>query len=152
TSGDKGRMMPRGQKNFKVLSKVKLLDAVDKIGFVKLASAEGRDGSVAFDGGNTGVKFGDELKTAELRAGYLPIWWLPWVGLGAMTKIKISMVTLNGLISLFDKNIADLPNPPVCFTTRLSGCSIFVKGDPREPSFYHGGSEDSPTGTIGKEQ
>ena len=42
-----------------------------------------------------------------------------------------------------------LANPAVFFTAALSGCSIFVYGDPKKPSVYHAGSQNSVEQQLG---
>lgn len=86
----------------------------------------------------------DATPTAA-RATQVPIWWLPWQS-HHMVKMKIA--TQPTLV--LDSAGQVLPNPDVFFTAAVSGCSVFVRGDPSGPSVYHGGIDgklvDSKTG------
>jgi len=75
----------------------------------------------------------------DLGNGFdIPAWFLPWRQAGALVKLKISDVNNNG--GQLAINAVNHPNPGLFFTAALSGCSVFVVGNPRNPSVYHGGS------------
>lgn len=125
-------------------AKVKMVDPIDKIAFIKFRADPLRPGSLTFE-----VRRPDDLTTVASRAGYLPIWWLPWSS-RRIVKLKINRATesgANGTASFNPAGIAPLPNPNLFFTAAINGCSVFAVGDPREPSVYHGGIDgqlDSP--------
>jgi len=61
-------------------------------------------------------------------------------------KLKISDVNNNG--GQLTINNVNHPNPGLFFTAALSGCSVIVVGDPRNPSVYHGGSGNPVGGEL----
>lgn len=117
-------------------AKVKMMDPVDKVAFIKFVADPLRPGTISFD-----VKRPRDLTTNASRLGYLPIWWLPWAS-RRIVKLKINPSNesgANGTASFNPAGIDPLPNPDVFFTAAINGCSVFASGSPREPSVYHGG-------------
>jgi hypothetical protein len=102
-------------------------------------------GSVSFQS-----TFANALTQQDAANGFdIPAWFLPWRQAGALVKLKITDVNNNG--GQLRINNADHPNPDLFFTAALSGCSVFVVGNPRNPSVYHGGS-GNPIGVKGHEK
>lgn len=134
---------PRGRNdlaprpNFVQFSKQKLENVVDRIAFIKFVdddSNTAHKGALSFD-----IKYGDDpaMATIGQRAGYIPVWWLPWNGAGAVVKLKIEDA---GTASFpVGNGAAPIPNPKFFFTAAVNGCSVVIRGDERGPSCYHGG-------------
>lgn len=113
-------------------SKLKIGNAEDCIKFIKFRPQEKNElGAMTFV-----MKDASALSTVAARAGWVAIWWLPWVS-KHIVKIKIrSLATLPQLQIGTDDPI---PNPDLFFTAAINGCSVFVVGDDRGPSVYHAG-------------
>jgi hypothetical protein len=60
-------------------------------------------------------------------------WYLPWNPGGGMTNMTLSTTAVP------DNNGADV-NPPLFFTTQLTGCSVFIRGPANKPEVFHAGS------------
>ena len=69
----------------------------------------------------------------------IPAWFLPWRQAGALVKLKITDIANNNGTIVIGNN-QHVSNPGLFFTAALSGCSVIVVGNPRNPSIYHGGS------------
>jgi hypothetical protein len=126
---------PNTAGDYKLFSKLKLTDALDRIGFIRFEPETGVEvGAITFK-----VKYARELKKRADRVGYIPIWFLPWRS-GHMVKIKIEEVDLDtAMIPSGVTGIDPLPNPSLFFTAAINGCSVFVTGSAKHPSLYHGG-------------
>ncbi len=61
----------------------------------------------------------------KVRADLVPLYFLPWASLN-IVSMKIP------------RAISD-DAPKIFFTAALSGCSVFVRGDPHSPVVYHAG-------------
>lgn len=116
----------------KSFTKLKFTNLQDRIAYVRMTPADrGKVGAMTFQ-----AKYSSEVSGS--RSDYVPIWWLPWSP-GHMTKLKIEPTTTR----LRDGLGRTVTNPGVFVTAALSGCSVFVTGDPMSPSVYHGGLEDN---------
>ena len=62
------------------------------------------------------------------------IHFLPWKTAG-LTQMRIP--------ELSSKAVESSRNPSVFFTASISGCSVFVRGDPAYPEVYHGGIDNT---------
>jgi hypothetical protein len=95
------------------------LDTIRWIDFNKASSA-GEPGAVTFSG----------TKTADAALGRVPVHFLPW------SSLKI--VSLH--LPEFKTRDTDTDrNPSIFFTAAISGCSVFVQGDPAAPQVFHAG-------------
>jgi hypothetical protein len=56
-----------------------------------------------------------------------PIYFLPWDESGAIIKLHLPTKGKHA------------PDPDVFFTAAINGCSVFVQGDPDNPTVYHAG-------------
>jgi hypothetical protein len=126
----RGHITPTKHPATKVeFTKLKVEDQGERVAYISLGRV-GRDkvGALTFS-----CTTADATPTAS-RATQAPIWWLPWQSLH-MVKMKIAPQGTLVLDSLGQQ----LPNPDIFFTAAVSGCSVFVRGDPSAPSIYHGG-------------
>ncbi len=133
----RGRTDVAPRANFVQFSKQKLENAADRIAFIKFVDDQSNTphkGALSFD-----IKYGDDpsLSTVGSRAGYIPIWWLPWNGAGAVVKLKIE--DANTATFPVGPGVAPIPNPKFFFTAAVNGCSVIIRGDDRGPSCYHAG-------------
>lgn len=118
---------------FQLFTKVKVDQAIDMIGFIKFKVViRDQVGALTFD-----VKSARELKKTNERAGYIPIWWLPWKS-KQIIKIKIPDVATTPTIA-GGGGIDPVPNPGLFFTAAINGCSVFAVGSARAVSLYHAG-------------
>jgi len=71
-------------------------------------------------------------------AGSFLCWYLPWNPGGG----SVDMTIPDGAVA--DNTGANV-NPPLFFTTQLSGCSVFVRGTPAKPEVFHAGTAGAVT-------
>lgn len=110
-------------------TKLKIDDAGERVAFMRFTAATGaKQGALSFDCSTA------DSTPLPSRATSVPIWWLPWES-RHMVKIKLA----SAATALTDTAGNPLPNPDVFFTAAVSGCSVFVRGQPDAPSVYHGG-------------
>ncbi|MDX2506710.1 MAG: hypothetical protein QNL62_19855 [Gammaproteobacteria bacterium] len=64
------------------------------------------------------------------RGSGLPTWFLPWDGSGACVELTIPP---------YDGTLSEYDSPKIFFTAALSGCSVYMKGNPDNPTIYHCG-------------
>jgi hypothetical protein len=74
------------------------------------------------------------------RGSGLPTWFLPWDSSGAVVELTIP---------LHNRAFQDYASPKIFLTAALSGCSVYIKGSPDNPTIYHCGTsgtapENSP--------
>lgn len=118
-------------------TKLKIGAAADSIAFIKLrANAKNEIGAMTFS-----LKRPRDLPTVASRAGWTPIWWLPWQS-GHIVKIKIRSAATDRQIDC-GPGVDPVDNPSVFFTAAINGCSVFAVGDNAAPSLYHGGINGS---------
>ena len=124
-------------------SKQKLVNLADQVAFAKfkVENTAGEKGALSFD-----VLYPDELATGS-RAGHLPIWWLPWNGVGSLVKLVITPSTTPTLN--FGGTLGTTPNPHIFFTAAINGCSVFVRGSDAGPSVWHAGLTGDVEKAIG---
>lgn len=94
-------------------------DSVRWIDFNKATSA-GEPDAITFSG----------TKTADAGLGRIPIHFLPW---SSLKMVSLQLPELNAKDGNTDRN------PEIFFTAAISGCSVFVQGDPKAPKVFHGG-------------
>ena len=129
----------RGQDIEKPLfAKFKLQGIASRIGFATLDPHLEKKGSI-----RVGVQYADKGSTQNL----VPMWWLPWYGGGGLVKLKIEDSGTLDLGQGTDRR--NMQNPGVFFTAALSGCSVFVYGDPTKPTVYHAGLTGNVEATVG---
>ncbi|MRG96836.1 hypothetical protein [Polyangium spumosum] len=58
-------------------------------------------------------------------------WYLPWNAGGGQVSMPIPSADALG---------PDAANPPYFFTVELTGCSVFIRGEPESPEVFHAGS------------
>jgi hypothetical protein len=63
---------------------------------------------------------------------WVPVWFLPWTSMG-MVSMQIQSIGRDYL------DPDDPRNPGIFFTAAINGCSVFVRGNPKEPTVYHAG-------------
>lgn len=120
-------------------SKLKIGAAADSIAFIKLRpNAKNEIGAMTF-----AMKRPADLPTVASRAGWTPVWWLPWQS-KHIVKIKIRSRLTDPTIA-FGAGVAPVDNPGIFFTAAINGCSVFAVGDSKSPSMYHGGSDGTMT-------
>lgn len=126
-------------------SKLKLASVADRVAFIRLKDDPLFPGTMSFD-----VRYATDLPTVGQRAGWVPVWFLPWKS-ERLVKIKIESHTKTAKTDAAfapGGGIAPLPNPDIFFTAAINGCSVFAMGDTRAPSLYHGGVEGAMEGKI----
>jgi hypothetical protein len=74
----------------------------------------------------------------SLGGAGLPVYFLPWDPRGAAVEITIPSR---------NPNLPERTHPRFFFTAVLSGCSVFIKGDPQFPTVYHCGTAGGNVGT-----
>jgi len=130
-----------GQTEKPLFAKYKLQGVASQVGFARLSPHPqvAKRGSIFLN-----VTYADKNPTNEM----VPIWWLPWkkTESGGLVKLKIND---GDTLNLGIGNFTNMDNPAVFFTAALSGCSIFVYGDPSTPSIYHAGSQNSVEQQLG---
>jgi hypothetical protein len=108
------------------------------IGWIGIMPDETFIGGVKFD-----VEFASDSVDYESRVqaeNRLPVYYLPWepdyLLRMHIPRYRVENVSLNfgGAVDL------DPYSPHIFFTAGLSGCSVFVYGDPREPVVTHAGT------------
>lgn len=119
-------------------AQIKLLHPIDRIAFIRIVGDPLFPDTLSFQ-----VQYAHQLRTVASRAGYIPIWFLPW-DTKRVLKLKIedsSSPTLQpyGAMPAPVAGIDALPNPGIFFTAAINGCSVFAVGDTRTPSVYHAG-------------
>ncbi|HEX5435945.1 MAG TPA: hypothetical protein VFW98_02210 [Gemmatimonadaceae bacterium] len=121
-------------------SQIKLIDPVDRIAFIKFVADPLFPDTLSFQ-----VQYARQLQTQASRAGYIPIWFLPWSSKRVL-KLKIEDASRSTLTPfgtspapLASSGIAPLPNPGIFFTAAINGCSVFAVGGTRDPNVYHAG-------------
>jgi hypothetical protein len=117
---------------------VKLLYPMDRIAFIKFVGDPAFPATLSFQ-----VQYATTLRTTASRAGWIPIWFLPWDSKRVL-KMKIEDYTTPTLPAYGTGPapavaIDPLPNPGVFFTAAINGCSVFAIGGTRSPSVYHAG-------------
>ena len=126
-----------------LFSKQKMVALADRVAFVKFQNetSPGEKGALSFS-----AEYPDEVLPGN-RGGLLPIWWLPWNGMGALVKLKIEPSTTPNLN--FGGTMGNCANPDLFFTAAINGCSIFVRGDHDGPSVYHAGFNGDVVAAVG---
>jgi hypothetical protein len=66
---------------------------------------------------------------------WVPVWFLPWTNMGV-----VSMQIENVGRNYYDPD--DPQNPGIFFTAAINGCSVFARGNPKEPTVYHAGIDN----------
>ncbi|MDI1448047.1 hypothetical protein [Polyangium sp. 6x1] len=64
-------------------------------------------------------------------------WYLPWNPGGGQVNMSIPIDPVLG-----PEGGPENVNPPFFFTAELTGCSVFVRGDPRAPEIFHAGAQN----------
>lgn len=96
-----------------------------KVGYVELFND-------ARDVGNNEGRDAIRMRTKFSPFGEAePVYFLPWDDRGVIVKLRIPAKENRGT------------EPDVFFTAAINGCSVFIQGDPDEPTVYHAGG---PTG------
>jgi hypothetical protein len=127
----RGRITPtRYPTDVVAFTKLKVDDDGERVAYITLAASPDpiKQGALTFD-----CTTADATATAA-RATKAPIWWLPWRS-HHMVKVKLAPAGT----AVWDAQNVPLPNPDLFFTAAVSGCSVFVRGNPTAPSVYHGG-------------
>jgi hypothetical protein len=134
-------------------AQIKLVNPMDRIAFIRFVGDPTFPETLSFD-----VRYAATLQTTASRAGYIPIWFLPWQSKRVL-KLKIEDYTTPtlqpyGIGPAPVAGIDPLPNPGIFFTAAINGCSVFAIGGTRNPSVYHGGITGSletqmPTANFG---
>ncbi len=125
-------------------SKMTIRDTADMIGFIRMGAViRDQVGALTFR-----LKYTREgLQLNASRAGLIPCWFLPWKSRQIM-KLKIADVAANANINL-GPGADPVPNPGLFFTAAINGCSVFIVGNPSQPSAYHAGITGNLKSTIG---
>jgi hypothetical protein len=93
--------------------------------------------------------------TAQAQAaGLVPAWFLPWDPRGGMVKLSIPSMSgfsttwkANDASSYWERDKKHVDEYPRFFlTAAINGCSVFVTGNEREPTVFHGGKGGSVEG------
>lgn len=64
---------------------------------------------------------------------WTPVYFLPWDESGAIVRLHIPT-----------KGTLD-PDPDIFFTAAINGCSVFIQGNPDNPTVYHAGGDTGQT-------
>lgn len=70
----------------------------------------------------------------------VPVYWLPWDAGGAIISINLPKKGTGG---------RDQPDPDRFFTAAINGCSVFIVGQPDNPTVYHCGGDTGVNGIAG---
>jgi len=98
-----------------------------KIGYIELFDDMRPGGAKAEDRNDEGAGV-VRMKSAYSTFGEAkPIYFLPWDESGAIIKLHLPTKGKHK------------PDPDVFFTAAINGCSVFVQGDPDNPTVYHAG-------------
>lgn len=88
--------------------------------------------AVAHVGGVTNNEGGDVIKfncSYSAANGGVPVYFLPWDSGGAIIRITIPNKGQNPV------------DPDIFFTAAINGCSVFIQGQPDNPTIYHAGGD-----------
>jgi hypothetical protein len=100
-----------------------------KIAWIKIVDDPLRHGALTFE---AIVPSGKDT----IPPGHLPVWFLPWE-----SRYLVEMT----IPPRQNEDDDDPEDPKIFFTAAINGCSVFVRGDPRNPTVTHAGISQSQT-------
>lgn len=97
-----------------------------KVAYIKMFKDKRKDPNIRNDEGVDTIRFKSQFGS---KAGYMPVYFLPWDVSGAIVRLTIpAKGTMN-------------PDPDIFFTAAINGCSVFVQGADTTPTVYHAGGD-----------
>jgi hypothetical protein len=97
---------------------------LDKVAFMRFIAGSGKEsrGALTFE-----VRSPAQLKKTAERAGWVPIYWLPWLSANIVEMTMDTGTDRAKLARPSDDNTIDpIDEPKVFFTAAINGCSVFV--------------------------